>query len=287
MSRPDYFFIGGVGRSGTTALRKSLGLHPALDYNGQENNILSDVIHAARVNCTLPDRQTAMVVNQSEYDRIFERALNELLWRERAQKANQIRTAAFDPWPGFLEYLFQVFPNSKMLYLVRNGIEVVASRQLFEPFQVSPFEKHCEIWFRAHKVVRWGQDKPQQFRLVRHEWLGDADKLRQVLFELYEWLGIAWHDAPLQNLLAERYHPTHHPQETADTPEARAERWKFWTDAERASFETICGDAMRGFGYSIPWRSTSKRASAPTDPISARVRRAIDKTLNIITIQSR
>lgn len=52
--------ISGVGRSGTSALRFSLGVHRDVQYTGTENNIIHDVMTVALRNCTMASRKTAM-----------------------------------------------------------------------------------------------------------------------------------------------------------------------------------------------------------------------------------
>jgi hypothetical protein len=82
------------------------------------------------------------------------------------------------------------------------------------------------------------------------------------LTELYAWLEIAWDDGPLHHFLNQRYHPTRHPLEKEPLElktfeHTRTERWKFWSDAQRTTFEEICGQAMAGFGYAIPWQAAA------------------------------
>jgi hypothetical protein len=265
MSRPDYLFLIGVGRSGTTVLRYSLGLHPYIYYTGTENNIVTDVIRAAFENCAPPERSSQMLVSQGEYDRIFERALNELLWQDPEKSATRIRTASFAMPPELPGYLLQVFPNARILHMVRNGIEVIASRQLFHAFQGMPFAEHCTRWARAYAFYEWGKRQRASYRLFRYEWFGEEARLLSELEGVYEWLEIPWDGAPLKNILRERYHPTRHPYELEPASavqsasdrtafvETRAQRWQYWSDDERAAFESICGEAMSGFGYAIPW----------------------------------
>lgn len=290
VSRPPYLFLIGVGRSGTTVLRKSLGLHPRIYYTGTENQIVTDVLGAAFTNCTLPERARAMLVSQDVYDRIFEHALNELLWQDSARISDSIRTASFAMPPELPAYLLQVFPGARILHLVRNGIQVIASRQLHPGFQHMPFQEHCTRWARAYQFYEWGQTQGAQYHLFRHEWLHEAGTLRAELERVYAWLDISWDEAPLQNILSRRYHPTHHPKESGESErkyaemspterdalqETRARRWTFWSESERETFENICGSAMRGFGYPIPWREPHASAPART---SFLLHRVIDKT---------
>jgi hypothetical protein len=269
LPRPNYLFLIAVGRSGTTALRKSLGLHPNLCYNGRENNLLGDLVETALVNCTKPDRKTALTVSPQAYQRAFERLAKDIVWSECDAARAEIHFASFGIPPtienervrAYADLMLELFPETRVLHLVRDGIQVVASRQLFEHFRNMPFEEHCKRWARTFEWNKWGQQHPDAYRLVRYEWFADKAALRAQLAQIFEWLQIPWHDAPLQHLWSEQYHPTQHPEEAKTTErrerriEMRSQRWQFWTDEQRATFEQLCGEAMRGFGYAIPWRA--------------------------------
>lgn len=302
MTRPTYLFLIGVGRSGTTVLRKSLGLHPGIYYTGTENRIVTDFLRVQFETFTDPDRVSKLLVTREQFDRVMERALNDLLWLDEERRARSIRTAAFAMPPELPPYLLRVFPNARILHLVRNGIQVISSRQLHEGFQHMPFEEQCTRWARAYDLYKWGLTQEHAYHLFRYEWFNDEPRLRAELSRVYEWLEIPPDDAPIQNMLNTRYHPTYHPNEAtrlniydaqtsqqgrAQIDQIRTERWHFWTDEQRAQFEQICGDAMRGFGYPIPWRDPNPAVQPQANRLSERVRSAIDKTLNINTIHNR
>lgn len=294
MARPDYLFLIGVGRSGTTALRKSLGLHPQIYYGGTENNIVTDVLRAAYDNCTRPERASNLLVEQSEYDSIFRDALNRLLWPDAAKSATRIRLASFAMPPKLGSYLLQVFPNARILHLVRDGIQVISSRQLHDGFQHFTFRDNCERWDSTYRLYQWGSTQGHAYSLFRYEWLNDFAELRVQLEKVYDWLEIEWVEAPFENLTALRYHPTVHPQEgappnpgythiseqeRAQFESSRNERWRFWDETQRATFQELCGEAMRGFGYAIPWAN-----AAPPARFSAR--QVVDKMRNLISIHA-
>jgi len=279
---PQYLICAGVGRSGTTAMRKSLGLHPQIYYPGSENNLLSEVLDTALRNCTIPDRQVGMLVSQERYDHAFHELFDSLLWSDRAEHPSQIRMASCDLASNVTDYLYQVLPSTKMLYMIRDGIHVVASRVLFDAFKIFSFEEHCDIWLRAPQIYAWGVDKPDRVRFFRYEWLYDEARARAELAALFDWMEIPWHDAPFQNLLTQHYHSTQHPNqpvlaetnqgvvskdERATFQQTRSERWMYWTQAERAMFEERCGDAMHELGYELPWVSDS---SIPATDIAAK-----------------
>lgn len=263
----NFLFLTGVGRSGTTVLRTSLGLHPDIYYNGKENNIVQDVLEVAYRNCSQPSRKFSMVVQQEEYNRIFCQAIQSLLWPVPQVNPKLCKMAAINVEEDQLNYLSEVFPSSKILCLVRNGIEVVSSRVRYESFAGQSFEKHCAVWNRSQGVVSWGERNPKAFRLIRHEWFYQPKIFQQELSSLYQWIGIADSPLPLESITNTLTHPTAgdevigpdvFPQlsESEKTKYflSKRKRWSDWSSSQREYFETHCGELMQTLGYAIPWR---------------------------------
>ena len=255
-----YFFIAGTGRSGTTILRRSLGLHPEIYYGGKENNIVQDVIGIAQTNCRQPTRQASMLVTQLEYDRAFRNLLTQLIWPECDRHKTDVLQAAINPSAEIMDYLVEIFPNALILGLVRNGIETVASRMKHRSFAHLSFEKQCETWVKSHGVLQWGKRHPEQFRLFRHEWTYQTEELDRQLSAIFDWLGIGACPEVYQNFSAKLWHPSQAPIEPSETWsfakkaqyfKKNSENWQQWSVDQQSVFKEICGPMMDELGYPI------------------------------------
>ena len=257
-----YLMMAGTGRSGTTILRTSLGLHPQIYYNGKENNLVQDVLEVAIRNCTLPSRQFAMVVSQEHYDRAFRRLVIELLWPNSELRKRRILMAAINPTGDLLDYTCQAFPRTRILGLVRNGIEVICSRQRYASFSDDDFEQHCATWLRTRSVLDWGRQNPNLFRLIRHEWMYQPAMLQAKLADLFAWLGLE--DCPLVANQFEQSlsHPTGDnpsefdqlsPPDRAAYFQHKSDGWREWSPAQRQIFKQSCADFMAELGYEVPF----------------------------------
>jgi hypothetical protein len=260
----------GVGRSGTTALRSAMAQHPDIDSTECENNVITDVIVAARRNCTVASRKHAMRVPQPRYDNLFRGLLLDLLWPSPKTGMNRPRAiAAFTSLPAAeADYLRQVFPGAKLLHLVRNGIEVVASRTKFDSFAKSPFESHCDVWSAGLGMIDWGHGRSgagrTDYMLVRHEHLLCEEETPRVMSDIWRFVGLAPCAAAIEHLQQTVYHPTDpgakgliaSGKKLAEVAADRKERWREWTLVQRQEFEKRCGEGMRRLGYEIPWLSS-------------------------------
>ena len=257
----NHLFLCGVGRSGTTILRRSLGLHSAMYYEGKENNLVQDILAVARDNCTLPSRKFAMNVDQKTYDDAFRQLIQQLVWPGPQGHEKPIWMAAINPVAEQMDYLCQVFPNARILVLVRNGIEVVASRMNHRSFGKLDFESHCQTWIRTRGIIHWGQRHPGRFRIMRHEWFYDERALESALEHIFEWLEIPAESQVLRNFAQSLPHPTGRPVTTAGESvikshraffESKSRAWCEWTPGQRQTFHRICAPFMQELGYEMP-----------------------------------
>ena len=261
-----HLFLCAVGRSGTTVFRTGLGQHPDVYYNGKENNVVQEILNVAHRNCTMKSRKVSMVVDQERYDAIFRQTIESLIWPDQNLQGRPLRLAAINPGGGDLDYLQSLFPSSKLIGLVRNGIEVVSSRMAFDSFADSPFESHCEVWNRSIAVAKWGAENPDLFHLFRQEWFYQPDVLKDQLDRAFGWLDVRPSELVFNHINQTLRHPTDSVAEidaqkfaeaTDDQKKkyflSKRDRWKSWSETQRRTFADICGAGMEQLGYVIPW----------------------------------
>ena len=255
---PEYCFLAGTGRSGTTVLRNSLGQHPEIHYNGKENNVVQDVVDVARHNFVSPSRQYALVVDKETYCAAFRDLLIKILWPEPKMRSRPVWMAAINPTAETMEFLLEIFPDAKVIGLVRDGVDVVLSRQNHRSFKTGTFESHCRTWVRTQPVVEWGKSNSSNFRLFRYESLADRVTLSKAFSELFGWMGLSQNDAPVEHVFETTYHPTElegslSGSNVPSSVETKRARWQLWSNAERELFRSICGPFMKQMGFEMPF----------------------------------
>jgi hypothetical protein len=196
-----------------------LGLHSDIYYNGKENNIVQDLLGVAQKNCTARSRQTALVVDQTEYNEVFRQAIIRLIWPDPKLVERSVWMAAINPTGDLLDYISDVFPKAIFICLVRNPKGMISSPMRYRPFQSLPFESHCQTWMRSESVYRWCLANPDRGFVMRHEWLysGESDVSDQGQRKAFF--------------------------------ESKNRRWNDWTVEQKESYQQICGEFAEELGY--------------------------------------
>lgn len=126
--KPDFqpVFLIGCGRSGTTILGKTLGKHKSVSYLNERR----DLWHKAYPNFDIWSGKITspkLIVDKNDNDSLKTKKLINLFYREQVKKNGQVLLEKL-PINNFrLDFLNHAFPNSKFIYLHRNGIEVAKS----------------------------------------------------------------------------------------------------------------------------------------------------------------
>ena len=207
-----------------------------------------------------------MAVEQESYNDAFRRLICAVTWPDPQKQSLPVHLAAINPTPVQLEFLLTLFPNTKVVAIVRNGIEVVSSRMEYQSFSANEFSDHCDVWNRSAEIAAWGSQNESRFFLFRHEWMYDSPAIAARFRSLFLWLAIEHSDAPLKNVGSKLSHPTSSDVELVESFESidqsrkqeyfesKRNRWKTWTREQRAIFTEKCSDGMRQLDYQIPWQ---------------------------------
>lgn len=231
--------------------------------NNRENVWLRDIMAVVLETLNDPVRVRELSVEADEFVAKFRDTAWRLLFpADLCEAANNVRAVStftslredmFDALPMFL-------PNFRLVNIVRDGVEVVASRLKHAHIAgAGDFHTHCVAWAHCTDIIHWFQGQPslkERFFLVRHEQLLDDELCREVFGRIQHRFGLDRCDDcerfVKENFVSRNEDSGHSPR-TLEGAESRKADWQTWSVEQRRTFEEVCGVAMNELGYPIPW----------------------------------
>lgn len=265
MSNLPLILVSGQARSGTTILTRAIGAHPQVLSNNRENVWLRDIIEVVGNTLGDPSRVRQMSVESEDFLAGFRETSYRMLFPDSLCEQSAEDVKALSTFTSLREEMFDslplFLPNFRLVNIVRNGLEVVASRLKHAHIsKAGDFRTHCVAWAHSIDVVRWFADHPEfkgRFFLVRHEQLLDVESCRDVFGRIQNRFGLDRSDAcekfVAENFVSQNASDAEQSPQTFEGAEARKHAWHAWSAEERAEFEELCGDAMCELSYQIPW----------------------------------
>lgn len=267
-------FIVGDGRSGTSVLLQALGRHPRiLDAPGEAPLLTSmgGMVALFEFGGDTSSRyfnQSLSVPKAYLYDKLRKLSFEIAFGAHYGIKflAKQfMRTplgffkktcwaAKTFPPEVVARGLAVLYPDMKILYIIRNGIDVVHSKTKFHGFKDNHFDEHCRQWKYQVDKYTYVSSYAQALK-VRHEDL--VSNPNDLFSKIFLFLGFANNDGPIDFVKSTLVHPLDKSTEKGiDAVKIIADREdpsERWTMEQKEIFKSICGKCMVDNGYSINW----------------------------------
>jgi hypothetical protein len=150
--------------------------------------------------------------------------------------------------------LARLYPNIKILYIFRNGCDVVYSRMKFRGMSRIEFEEQCAFWAKSvEKYAYLGC--MEQAVSVRQEDL--ASKPDEVFASVQTFIGVDYEAGPTRFAQTSLIHSLGDRTQTAvDVQNVLVNRPKgytTWTSEQKKTFIDLCSEGMKKLGYEIPF----------------------------------
>ena len=262
--------VSGASRSGTSVLLQALGRHPAIVSLPGEAPYMTTIGGAGYIFNIGPDSQyytNSLKFSKSHMHDMLKRFcfeyaagrhygltlfLRGLAGKEFSYLNKKYWCAKTFPDVNSCLGLLELYPDMKIVYILRNGIDVVESRTRYAGFKDNMFEDHCRQW--AHTVEKYRYlSKLDCVMSVRHEAL--VENPEKMFRDIFDFLKISFCKGPLDFVKNTLVHPFDHPtQENLSVKTAfenRPSPYDHWSEKKRHIFNSICGRLMDEVGYRI------------------------------------
>jgi len=270
-------FVTGIGRSGTSALLKCLVYHQDII----EPKVLGEApfighfvnfIHNYENGTDRDYRLKNYKLGKEERAAAF----GELLYKLHIEPADksEANNAQSNYWPAKAfpnrknySAFKNIFPNMKMMYIMRNGIEVVNSTRNFHGFSNLTFEDCCRRWAGSIQANNFLENRADVAFIKHHDMVTDPVG---VLGNAFESIGMANDPKPGEyiksNIFNSSFDKTKQDINAEKHFQGRLqEAWDAWTKEEQELFIRLCGSYMKSYGFALPVGYEGRKTVKPAE----------------------
>jgi hypothetical protein len=265
-------FIVGVGRSGTSVLKRALGAHPAMIACDGESPFVAKVASLVGSFETWEGREYQRDALRIPLDKLYDalrrlcleaamgpsfglrRLMREVVETRRVPFAIHCWCAKTFPDQGEADCLLRLYPHARLIYIYRNGFEVVRSRTRFGRMSQRTFDDHCRAWAEGADRYAYLSELEAAITVRQEDLLAHPE---ETLGDIQRFIGIEPSPRPAAFARTTLVHPLDEPTRTtagvAGELSRRQPAYSEWSVDERERFRMICGPAMQRLGYEIPF----------------------------------
>ncbi len=260
----DPLFVCGIGRSGTSALLRALATHKNVVPNmalGEApfiNHFADFLVQFEGENQENGYHMASYKLAENARERLFRQMLARLHigsdFDAKASDSIKFWSAKCFPRANAKERLLKLYPDARFFYIIRNGVEVVASAMRYKGFQHLSFERLCSRWSRSFAEFEHFE-RDESAVVIRHEEL-TADPAA-VLKKAYKKLGMEGCDRPAEFLLGNRVNSSYSDADTTSLDQ----KWNQFNTEQKAKFVELCGPMMEEYQFQMPGTGDAGRNS--------------------------
>lgn len=256
-------FISGIGRSGTSAVISSMSEHREIvkpDRVGEAPFINHFIRFLKEFEDLSPHRDYHFKNYQLSSDRraeVFSNLMAMLQYgfdvdKNGPDKRFWIAKVSLDH--ESYEKAKEILGELRILYVVRNGVEVVNSARNFKGFSDLSFEQLCRRWVNNISQCSYVHNTENCAVIKHHEMVINPSR---VFERVYKEISIGYDDTPAdfiaKTLFNSSFDKSEKLESTATVFSNRLQCWNDWSSEEKSTFISICDETMEIHSFTKPY----------------------------------
>ena len=258
MSQIYPIIVCGIGRSGTSALLNAISLHPEVVHSSSvgESPFISDFMsfmnqinnkgswYTNNFHVSIPERQIAVA------DFLYNLHVP-ILDRQKVTETNKFYAVKAFPNSENIQTTLEYLPGLRIIYIIRNGIEVVNSHLNYHGFNNLTFEECCKRWALSLNEYKFLENSTFA-TFIRHEELVVNPK--KVFDKIFSEAGMSYSIEPESYIKNSLHNSSFSNDKSCDVLSILSERSRAlegWSNEMKNTFHMICGSKMNEYAYCI------------------------------------
>jgi hypothetical protein len=279
-------FISGIGRSGTSAVISSIAAHKEVitpERVGEAPIVQHFLTFLCEYEETSPQRDYNVknyLMEAPERARLFSSMISSLQYGRDVSlvpDSEKYWVAKVSLSHDTFDKAMEIFSGLRIIYVIRNGIEVVNSAKHFKGFAGLSFEELCKRWSDSVVELRYLLDK-QNCAVIRHDEL--VSDPHRVFDAVYKKLEMESDAAPAEfidsTLFNSSFNQVSNKDEVGKVFNNRLSCWNQWSETEQQTFIDTCDEYMQELQFQRPYEPNAEVAM-PADNQVQLVPLAVDE----------
>lgn len=261
-------FIVGSGRSGTTAINECINQHEHIKGSRNEVPLALHLLEMLYQSSDGPVNDWYQKSVSFELDELVGRTqqlLYESVWGDywglrqtlgvfqggfTANMNYRHWSAKIFPKEHQVKSLQDLFNDTRFIYVIRNGAEVVHSMSKFGEFKHKSFKQRCEFWVETNEKYNYLQQHKSAIT-IRHE--DFVNKPREEINRICDHIGISFDNAMLNQATSVLTHSldknTDQVTDVKTVLQNRQSPYEAWPQNQKETFDEICSYWMKRLSF--------------------------------------
>ncbi|MGQ7848773.1 sulfotransferase family 2 domain-containing protein [Granulosicoccus sp. 3-233] len=264
--------ISGIGRSGTSAVISAMSKHKSVVEPSRVGEA-PFFNHFIRFLIDYEDESPHKEYHHKNYqldkagrDQVFSRLLSQVQYGfdvEECDQGKEFWIAKVSLNNSSYAKCCEMFESLRIIYVIRNGVEVVNSAKSFSGFKELSFEQLCRRWVGNIEDCRYVHSAANCAVIKHNELVQDPHSVFENVFDS---LRMERDTGPAEFISSTLFNSSFNESGSMESARLvfkdRLACWEEWSEAEKETFIRICDPHMQEFDFRRPYSNISSSVTS-------------------------